>query len=74
MFCTMSAVNNLKWDAIKVETHPTLKLYQARGFHVVDIYGDMEFECVQQFLTTANLTPHDAHIGKVECLIQMIKE
>jgi len=75
-FCTVSAVKNLKCKTIKIETNHALKLYQARGFNVVDIHGDMEFECVQHdfLLTTVNLTPCDVHVGEVECSIQTIKE
>jgi len=53
-----------------------LDLYSSRGFCVVDIHSDMEFECIQHdFLpVTLNLTPCDAHIGEVERSIRTIKE
>jgi len=67
-FHTVSAVKNLKRDTMLCEMKHALDLYSLRGFHVVNIHSDMEFECVQHdFLpVTLNLTPRDAHVGEVE--------
>ncbi len=53
-----------------------IELYQVRGFDVVDLHADMEFECVQNDFTPTrvNLTPRDAHVGEVERSIRTIKE
>jgi len=42
----------------------------------MDVHADMEFECVLNdfALTRVNLTPRDAHVGKVERSIRTIKE
>jgi len=75
-FCTVSAVKNLKRDTMLCKMKHALDLYSSRGFRVVDIHSDMEFECVQHdFLPiTLNLTPRNAHIGEVERSICTIKE
>jgi len=59
-----------------METEQALKLYHARGFHIVNIHNDMEFECIQHnFLpTTINLTLHNVHVSEVEHSIWTIKE
>jgi len=58
----VSLVKNLRKETIRNEIQHALKVYHARGFHVIDIHSDMEFECVQHdFLPTPlNLTPCDA--------------
>jgi len=75
-FRTVSTVPNQKKETIKAEFQHAMRLYQARGFNIVDVHCDMEFECVQHdFLpTTVNLTPRDAHVGEIERSIRTIKE
>ncbi len=75
-FCTVSAVKNLKKETILSKMNLVLALYRSRGFQVVNIHSNMEFECMQHdFLPiTLNLTPHHAHVGEVEQSIWTIKE
>jgi len=75
-FRTVSAVKNLKKETMLNEMNLALALYKSRGFQVVNIHSNMEFECVQHdFLPiTLNITPRDAHVGEVERSIRTIKE
>jgi len=61
---------------MQAKVNNALKLYWSCSFMVHDMHADMEFECVQHnyLPTVVNLTPHDVHIGKVECSICTIKE
>jgi len=72
----MSLVKNLRKETIWSKVQHALKVYHARGFDMVNIHSDMEFECMQHdFLpTTLNLTPCNVHISKVKCSIWTIKE
>ena len=53
-----------------------LNMYQARGFDVITIHADIQFECLVNELLPIrlNLTAHDDHVGEVERSIRTIKE
>jgi hypothetical protein len=53
-----------------------LFLYRSRGFVVVDIHTDVEFECVRDQIASVilNVVAADAHVGEVERSIRTIKE
>jgi hypothetical protein len=54
----------------------SLLLYRTRGFTVVDIHADLEFECIREDIMPVhlNVLAADAHVGEVERSIRTIKE
>ena len=75
-FQTVTPLKNRKKAVILQETKTVLDLYRARGFNIVDIHADMDFECIKDEVQPAliNLNAHDNHVGEVERSIRTIKE
>ena len=75
-FRTITPVKSRKKEVMLQETKTVLDLYHARGFKVVDIHADMDFECIQDEVRPVlmNLNAHDDHVGEVERSIRTIKE
>jgi hypothetical protein len=49
---------------------------RSRGFVVVDVHADAEFECIREHIAPVflNVVAADAHVGEVERSIRTIKE
>ena len=75
-FRTVKAVKSRTKGVILKETMAAVALYEARGFDVVDIHADMDFECIKDDVRPIlmNLNAHDDHVGEVERSIRTIKE
>jgi hypothetical protein len=83
-FCTVSPVKATKTNkrpkankvTILKETLFVIKLYHARGFNVIAIHADMDFECIRDNIPSMHfeLTAKDAHVGEIERSICTIKE
>ena len=54
----------------------TLKLYSIRGFHVINIFADNEFECIRNELLPCNLNiaAKLEHVPEVERSVRTVKE
>ena len=75
-FRTVTPVKNQTKAVMLQGTRTVLDVYQGRGFNIVDIHADMDFECIKDEvrLTRMNLNAHDDHVGEIERLIRTIKE
>ena len=75
-FRTVSSVPNRHHDTILRELHLVLDLYRARGFNIVDVHADNEFECVKEELRPIHMdnVPADRHIGEIERSVKTVKE
>ena len=53
-----------------------LNTYHTRGFDVLNLHADMEFECIKNEMMAVimNLNASDDHVGEVERSIRTIKE
>ena len=67
-FRTASALNNRKKATLLTKTRSVLKLYQDRGFNIVDIHADKEFKCLKEDLRPIDLTivGADEHVHDIE--------
>ena len=75
-FRTVTAVKSRTKAVMLQETRTAIDLYQGRGFNVVDVHADMDFECIKHDIRPMlmNLNAHDDHVGEVERSIRTIKE
>jgi hypothetical protein len=73
---TVSNITSRHKNTLLQETLQIVKLYESRGFNVVNIHADIEFECLRDDLLPINcdITPNDAHVSEVERSIRTIKE
>jgi hypothetical protein len=58
------------------EVKAVIQLYEKRGFNIIDINADKEFECIQTELLPIHLhiVDKDSHVPKVERSICVVKE
>jgi hypothetical protein len=58
------------------ETKKIIQLYEQRGFQVMDIHADNEFECIRDDIRPVNMdtVPVDEHVGEIERSIRTTKE
>jgi hypothetical protein len=75
-FRTVRHVPDRGYKTLKKIVLDVIQLYHTRGFRVVDVHGDSEFECLRPALhnITLNVVPADSHVGEVERSIRTIKE
>jgi hypothetical protein len=75
-FRTVTPVPNRKKDTMLKETKRVVNLYEHRGFEIMDIHADNEFECIRDDIRPIELdiVPVDEHVGEVERSIRTIKE
>jgi hypothetical protein len=54
----------------------TIRLYSSRGFQVVELHADSEYECIREQILPIqmNAVAADSHVGEVEHSIRTIKE
>ena len=75
-FRTVSPLDKKNKPALLAGINAVLNTYAARGFDVVAIHADIQFECLKNELLPIrlNLTAQDDHVGEVERSIRTIKE
>ena len=75
-FRTVATVEKRTKATTIKEMKTVLNTYNTRGFEVVELHADMEFECIQEAMrpTLMNLNARDDHVGEVERSIRTIKE
>lgn len=75
-FRTIAAIETRGKPTLLQEMQAVLKQYQSRGFSVVTIHCDNEFECLRNDVLPAqlNVMAPDDHQGDVERSIRTIKE
>jgi hypothetical protein len=75
-FCIVSPLDKKNKPALLAGINAILTTYAARGFDVVAIHADIQFECLKNELLPIrlNLTAQDDHVGEVERSIWTIKE
>ena len=75
-FRTISHVTNRTKPTMLKGVKEALDLYHSRGFTIVDIHADMEFESIRSDIrpTELNVMAMDEHVGEVERSVRTIKE
>jgi hypothetical protein len=73
---SVSNITSKDKNTLLRETLQVVKTYKDRGFEVVNIHADMEFQCIAQEMQPIHfdITPNDAHVPEVERSIRTIKE
>jgi Reverse transcriptase (RNA-dependent DNA polymerase) len=69
-------VANRSKSIIIKHINKVFSLYRSRGFTIVDLHCDNEFECIRNDILPVNLNvvAADSHVGEVERSIRTIKE
>ena len=72
-FRTVASVPDRSHDTILREVHLVINLYRSRGFTVVDIHSDKEFECIKAEIRPIHMdiVPADRHVGEVERSVKL---
>jgi hypothetical protein len=75
-FRTIASVTSRSRNTMLREVHAVIKLYTNRGFNVIDINADKEFECIRDDLLPIRLhiVDKDSHVAEVERSIRVVKE
>ena len=75
-FCTVSHVRDCSLKTIVSKLTSIRKLYESRGFRLVEIQGDGGFKGLEAEISPINLNtvPQDEHVPEVEQSIRTVKE
>ena len=75
-FRTAAVLPNRKKETLLKETKSVINLYQHRGFQVMDIHADKEFECLKEDLRpiNINIVGADEHVHDIEHSIRTVKD
>ena len=75
-FRTATHVTDRQKATMVSETTKIRDLYEDRGFNVVDIHADLEFECITDEMRPTRMVMYaaDDHVGPIERSIRTVKE
>ena len=75
-FRTVAAVPDRSYGTILRELNLVINLFRTRGFIVVGVHSDCEFECVREDIRPIHLdvVPPDCHVGEIERSVETVKE
>jgi hypothetical protein len=75
-FRTSMPLSSRQKEIILSAVKNTVSMYTSRGFHLQDVHGDHEFECIQAELPRIHfeICARDAHVPEVERSIRTVKE
>ena len=75
-FRTVAAIPNRNRKTLLMEIKVIINMYETRGFNIMRVEGDQEFECTAHGLLPhqINIADADNHVHKVERSIRTIKE
>ena len=75
-FRTVAAVPDRAHGTILRELNLVINLYRTRGFIIVGVHSDTEFECIREDIRPIHLdvVPADCHVGEIERSVKTVKE
>jgi hypothetical protein len=75
-FRTIASVTSRSKNTMLREVKAVVNLYHKRGFNVIDINADKEFECIRTEMLPIRLhiVDKDSHVPEVERSIRVVKE